>query len=363
MDDEEFLDRVYEAGAVPEFWPKVLGLFAEVSGSAGSVLIAMRDQQFRWLASDGMREVGAAYFASSYPGHDQRTIRLSAAQHPGFLSELDVFSREEWEADPVRRDFWAPRGFGWGIATSIVAPSGDQIIFHGERRAEHGPPDRATVARLDRLRPHLARAALLSNRVAFERVAAAVAALEVVGIPAAAVDRRGQALATNGLLDRLNPSVVLARPSRLALADRRADALLSNAVASLDSAAGHVPRSIPIPANEEHPPIVVHVHPIRGVARDIFTSAAAVLLFTPVVASAPPEAAVIQGLFDLTPAEARVARALAGGARVTDIATANETSPETVRSQVRAVFAKTGLNRQADLIGLLRSAGRVGGDD
>jgi DNA-binding CsgD family transcriptional regulator len=362
LDDEEFLDRVYEAGAVPEFWPKVLGLFAELSGSAGGVLIAMRGEQFRWLASEQMREEAAAYFSSHYPGHDQRTIRLSATEHTGFVRDLDVFSPEEWEADPVRRDFWAPRGFGWGIATSIVAPSGDQIIFHGERRAEHGPHDRATVARLDRLRPHLARAALLSNRVAFERVSAAVAVLEVVGIPAAVVDRRGQALATNTLLDALNPAVVLARPSRLALSDRRADALLVQALDSLDSETGRVPRSIPIRAHEDHPPTVVHVHPVKGAARDIFTRAAAVLLFTPVVASAPPETAVIQGLFDLTPAEARVARALAGGGRVADIAAANETSTETVRSQVRAVFAKTGVNRQADLIGLLRGAAR-GGED
>jgi len=86
----------------------------------------------------------------------------------------------------------------------------------------------------------------------------------------------------------------------------------------------------------------------------VFTGAAAVLLMTPVTLRELPDAAVIQGLFDLTPAEARIARALGGGMTIGQIASSTGASAATVRNQVQAVFGKTGMHRQADLVGLLQ---------
>lgn len=361
LDEEQLLDRIYEAGAIPELWPKVLAELDVLADVAGSVLFAVRNGAVRWVASEPFEYLIRDYVANGYAGKDDRTTRLIGRQHAGFLTDLDVFRREEWEADPIRRAYWEPRGYRWGVATNIDVPTGDLLIFHGERRLEQGPVPREVVDRLDRLRPHLARAAMLTNRISFERVSAAVAALELVGVPAAVLDERGQALVTNALLDGLNPDVVQARPSRLGLAHPSADALLAATLASvLDSAGAVVPRSIPVPATVKTPPMVVHMHPVRGDARDIFTRAAVVLLVTPVVVADVPTATVIQGLFDLTPTEARVARALASGQTVGDIATFHGTSSATVRNQVRAVFAKTGMNRQADLVGLLRGIPPLG---
>jgi DNA-binding CsgD family transcriptional regulator len=115
-----------------------------------------------------------------------------------------------------------------------------------------------------------------------------------------------------------------------------------------------VPMSIPLAAAEGRPPMIVHVVPVRGVARDIFSRASVVVFVTPVVVSDVPTAEVIQGLFDLTPTEARVARALGRGATVAEIATGNGVAQPTVRNQIREISAKTGVNRQADLVGLLR---------
>ena len=66
-----------------------------------------------------------------------------------------------------------------------------------------------------------------------------------------------------------------------------------------------------------------------------------------------PDAELIAGLFDLTPAEARVARGVAEGLTLDAIGNKASISRETVRSQLKAVLAKTGVNRQADLAALL----------
>lgn len=57
--------------------------------------------------------------------------------------------------------------------------------------------------------------------------------------------------------------------------------------------------------------------------------------------------------FDLTPAEAQIAAAMAGGARPEDIARRRSVSAQTVRTQVRSVYAKLDVAREADLVRVL----------
>ncbi|MGH6868554.1 MAG: helix-turn-helix transcriptional regulator, partial [Methylocella sp.] len=66
-----------------------------------------------------------------------------------------------------------------------------------------------------------------------------------------------------------------------------------------------------------------------------------------------PPVELVQSLFDLTPAEARVARGLASGKTVEAIATDGGTSANTIRTHVRGVLEKTGCNRQVDIVALL----------
>lgn len=57
--------------------------------------------------------------------------------------------------------------------------------------------------------------------------------------------------------------------------------------------------------------------------------------------------------FGLTPAEKRLARFLVAGGRLMEAAKTFALSRHTVRNQLRAIFAKTGVQRQADLTRLL----------
>ena len=61
-------------------------------------------------------------------------------------------------------------------------------------------------------------------------------------------------------------------------------------------------------------------------------------------------ASQLRELFDLSPAEARLAHALASGCTLDDYAAANCVSVNTVRSQLRQVLDKTGERRQQDLV-------------
>ena len=164
----------------------------------------------------------------------------------------------------------------------------------------------------------------------------------------------GKVLAVNGALERLMPSLLQDRRERLHLTYAAADALLEAALAHMSRARGLVSvNSIPVAATEEHPPMILHLLPVRGAANDIFSQATSLLVVTPVDRAVVPTAKVLQGLFDLTPAEARVARGISEAQTVEGLALSAGVSVETVRSQLKAVLSKTGLARQQELISLL----------
>jgi DNA-binding CsgD family transcriptional regulator len=355
--EERFIDRLYEAAAVPELWRGALIDLARIADAKDAVLIATRGPEFnRWVVSSPEFEDLVLAHSKRFPTNE-RTRRLLAARHPGFMRDTDVLTLEEMRREPVYHDFLIPRGYGWGVATAIFVPSGDAFVFHAECAQDHGPVRREIVSRLDRLRPHFARAALLSARLEMERAKAAATALELIGLPAAVLGRRGRTLAANASLVEMMPNVIQDLPSRIALVDRAADALLAEALKrfSADAHARGVD-SIPVRAREGHPPIIFHLVPVCGAAHDVFSEAMAILVATPVVPGQVPTADVVQGLFDLTPSEAKLATLIAAGHAPAHASTKLGVTEETARTTLKRVLAKTGLRRQADLVGLLRGA-------
>ncbi len=350
--DEKLVDRIYEAGAVPELWQGVLDETTRLAEGLGAVLWLPRAS--RWVSTAGIRSMMSDFEATGLAYDNPRTNRLMAANHPGFVTDQDVFALDQIPHEPIYRDFFMPRGGGFGVATIIPSPCGDVTILHVEKPYADGPVTPAKLAALDALRPDFARAALPSARLELQRVEAAARALEMVGLPAAVLGRNGRVMAGNSLFDGLVPGLVQDRQARLALVDAGADLLLGQAIAELATKGDGTVRSIPVAAKDEHPPMIVHVLPIRGAANDIFAHASAVVLVTPVVPRRVPTAEVIQGLFDLTPAEARIARAIGNGDSAADISASTGRAEDTVRGQLKSILAKTGLHRQSELVGLLR---------
>lgn len=355
MDREAFVDRLYEAAVVPEFWPDVLRMIGEIAGARGAILLTSSAADLRWVASAEVHDDMTAFAEGGWHSRNTRLPRLLAAQHAGFLREIDIFdTAEEIDQDHNIRDFLRPRGLGWGAGSAIPVPSGDFLIYSIEREFKHGSIEDEAIAMLDRLRPDLARAALMSARLALQRAQVATDALGGVGLPAAVLRDGGRVHAANPLFQSLMPDVIQDRRERLTLTDQAADGLFAKALArGYEAGAGPVVCSVPLAAFENRLPMIVHVLPVRRSAHDIFSHGTTIVVITPVDRAKVATAEVLQGLFDLTPAEARAARAIAAGQSVAQIATAGKVSSETVRTHVKAVLAKTGLNRQTDLAALL----------
>lgn len=210
------------------------------------------------------------------------------------------------------------------------------------------PPTAAKQRLLQRLAPHLLRAARLSNHVKAlsHGIQQRNILLDNSPTPVWLTDSEGHLLHCNRaaeavLRSPVRPLVVkgqrLCRPSQ----DNALRALLSRAASP-----GHA-GILPLEKGGEQQ-----------------------LLATPVAAHAPcnatfqrplvmltllqkPRASILVQLFKLSPAENRLAELLAQGLKPDECADALCVSINTVRSQLRAIFQKTGTSRQSELIGLI----------
>lgn len=354
MSFQSLIDRIYEAAAISELWPSVLQEVGMLASASASILFAVHGNQQRLVASPGYEQTIADYYAAGWDRRNDRMARCIGLGHAGFVTETDAYTFSEWTSEPVYKEFLAPRGLGWAAATAIPVPTGEMLVFSFERNAQIGPADLETKCRLDLLRPHLARAALLSWRLAFEKARSAVLALEHVGIPACLIGRDLRLVLANAVFEGfIKDGTVEDRRNRITLGNRNADGLFADALSRLSVPEYEQVSSVPIPATGDQNPLVLHLVPIRGSANDVFSGISAICMVTPVIPAEVATAEVIQGLFDLTPAESRIARFIAEGEMVINIAAKLNRSEQTIRTQLKSVFAKTGVTRQADLALLL----------
>lgn len=353
-DFESLINRLYEAACVPELWPDVIDALGRRTDAALGSLVVWKDGVSRWVGTPAADKLIADYVALGRPTFNSRIRHSAQVNDLGFFTDHDVFSPDEIGRDPFYRDFLHPRGYGWVAVSLFTSPSGEQLYFSLERNFSRGPFEKKFIDHLNRMRPHLARAALMAARLDLRNAQAMAHALQVIGLPAAVLRHGGPVYAANPLFERLMPDVLRDRRERLTFVNAAADALLAQALACVDRPDNTaVVQSIPLPSTAEHVPMVVHVLPVCGAAHDIFSNSRSLVIITPVDRRAVPTAEVLQGLFDLTPAEARVARGIAEGQTLEALAQRLGLSVETVRVQLKSVMAKTGIHRQAELAALL----------
>ena len=358
---QELIDRIYECSFAPDMWPDVLDELSHLAEAQGGVLFAARERVPRWTASPAICEHVENFMRGDWLSNCTRGGKLFSRRHPGFLTDDDVYTAEELERDPNYSEFLRPRGLGFSAATAISLPTGDTGIICLERAHNRGPVEPSIIRQLDELRPHLARAAFLATRLQLERARVAGETFALIGLPALVLDDDGRVISANDPSGGLSNYVRWRAHDRVSLIDAAADGLLRQAMNALDHDRVGAPRSFAARSGDGASPMIANLVPIRGAARDIFVRCAAVLVMTPVGSPQAPATELVQSLYDLTPAEARVARGLVAGKNLEDIAAEQSVSRNTVRTHLRGVMEKTGCNRQAEVVALLSGLAALGG--
>lgn len=352
------IDLIYEAAFVPSAWTAVLEQLAVLTGSEGGVIFAgAPSAPPRFIASEKVADAMAAY-ASGGTGANSRPALALAKNHFGFLRDIDFLPVEDFGRDCQQREL---RRFGLGWQVGTVAPllTRELAVLTLDRAYNKGPHEAEHVALLDQLRPHLTRTMMMSARLGMTIAETTLGTLDAIGLPALVINRSRQVLAVNELAQDHPILVPLARGG-LALKHDLADRLFQASLqAGLEGSSTRL-CSVPVPAVNERPAMVVHALPLRGQAHDLLSGAEILVVINTLDDRQAADGSILRGLFDLTAAEARLAQNLMRGATIAQISGETSVSVATLRSQLRALLAKTGTQRQADLIGLLMRTGLSG---
>ena len=351
---DSFIDQVYEAAVVPDRWPVLLDRIGQHFDAKGGLIFTASTDGTRWIGGGEVVDIMQEFMAAGWMAHNDRPARVLARNHPGFLTELDVMTDDETRELPVFRDFLRPKGCFATAGTFVNGLNDDKMIVSVEGFLDHDA-SHAAVPYLDSLRPHLGRAVQLTSQFKLERMKGQVEALNAIGAAACVLNARGVLKVANARFESELGSLFYEGGARIHLADRSADEQLSAALSRLSSTSGTGCSIVVRGANAAAR--VLHVIPIRGQANDLFINVTALVVLTNPVEPIHFSIAFVQQLFDMTPAEARVASLIGmEGRTLQEVADYSGVSINTVKSQLRSVFEKTGTKRQAELVRLLVSA-------
>jgi DNA-binding CsgD family transcriptional regulator len=360
----DLIGRIYDAGTDIQAWQSVLTDVCRWAGGemAQIIMLGSAPASPFFNVAIGLDAEAQARYLRDYALQDPR---LPAWRR---LPPTVQFCHEV--VDPAwfdRQDFSAfldDNDCRWTMAA--IDPTFDGISGTSVRRPRRaGPFTPEEARRLGLLVPHIRRSLALVQRLdgAAGRARLAEDMLDRLDRAVVLLTANGRVAHVNAMADRLfEEGRLQLRSNRLESADPAEATVLRGLIAAALEPASRAALTRLLPGGAGGGPLVASACrlPSRRPAALAAPQAVAALFLTPIGASRADFGQLLPALFGLSRAEVRLAEALHEGFSLSEIAERLELSRETLRSQLRSVFGKTGTRRQGALIRLLADLAREG---
>lgn len=375
-------EDIYDAAAGGTPWSAVgHGLAALLRARSASLMVADPDGVgAELLCHTNIPDEAVAAYGARYRAHDLWTQRAAAELRRGLTPQVRVSGSLVPDAEFLRSEFWNGFGRRYGLryVCGTVLPLGAAGAMPiGLHRPEGTAAfDEAEKRLLDSVCPHLRRALQLRHRLAVvpaQPGGLGLAALDAMSNGVLVVDATlrvmlanvaAEGLAAAGRGVRLRREEGRIGAGTLLQACQRHEAAALAAMVGGAAIRGEAGGAIRLHDAAGEPAAAALVSPLparlagEGLRIGGRVPGRALILLRALAAPAAPRAELLRDLFGLSAKEAEVARLLAGGATKAEVAGARGLRETTVRTQVRAVLAKTGAANLRDLERML--AGLVG---
>jgi DNA-binding CsgD family transcriptional regulator len=354
-----FLDHLYEAAADADHWPHALRQLAELHRAEGAwmwIQGATAPESFSitpFMAPSVMEAYGAHF-------HAVNPVWQRTAADPAGTVKTDsmVVPRRAMLATEFYNDWVRPQGVLAALNAVVAVDGGRQSVISVQSVREFDDED---IALYRLLAPHFERAVALSRRLRLLEMGRRHSAelLHRLDEGLVLVDAQAHVLFANGAAERAFARGAL-RIDDGALSLMRANdtgrlrGLIAGCAGSGFERGSGGRLSATWGSGGE---AAIIVAPLRTEAAwTPGPQPVAAVLIADTAATQPPAAAVLKMRFGLTPAEAAVAIELCRGEGLRACADRLGTTRATARTHLARIFDKTGVRRQAALVGVILQA-------
>ena len=358
----KLIEQVYAAALDPTQWPIFLDNFAE----------AFRGEQATFFSHD-LRNLQASFhacarideaFVRSYIDHYATTnifVEKSRSVAEGvFISTEALVDRKTYEQCEFYNDWVKPQGCLEFATTNILRDSSmltGVTVLRGKR-----PFEPKEAEQWGHLVPHLQRAIQVHRQLFSAQLVSTgtLEALDRLAVGAILTGKEANVLFCNRVAQRIMGanSNIQVRGGRLCGETLSATSLIQQTIrtAALTGAGtGTHPGAVLAVSSRSAPPLSLLVSPLHtsGPFAGVISGQGAMVLVADPTRKRSAQKDELSQIFGLTQAEARLLTGLVGGLSLAEYAETAGVSVQTARSQIKAIFAKTGVRRQSELMRLV----------
>ncbi|EIM27525.1 hypothetical protein MicloDRAFT_00040930 [Microvirga lotononidis] len=277
---------------------------------------------------------------------------------------FEAVPKDRFERTEYYNDWLMPQRLKFAIGTHLTLGTSTSmfVAFHRHQGAKDYSDE--TIEFLGRMVPHFERALSIGNRFRLQDALeiAQIRGLDQLGFGIVRLDRRCSIYDINPNAEELikRDLGMSLRFGRLSLVSPDHDRHFRGLVAKVIDERIAQPLEISLRNGERLDAVIVPTHHHFG---PTVTGVHALLLIKFKHASPGQSVDALGKALRLTQAETKLLGALADGKTISEYSQENHLSRNTTRSQLQALFQKTGVSRQADLVRLVYSPNLMQADE
>ena len=357
------IEMIYAAAVDPTLWQAALRAIEDYTGSTGAVLnlVPKSAAALPVCLAGSFSDDDCAEYAANYMW---RCPRIAFAQmHPDVPVHWDHLILTEYEMDrDATYEWYGSHGLRYYVAGWIGGTETHHAYMSLQRSRRQGHVEPENVEQFKLVLKHMAQALALAVRLGTldQQCRFDLALIDAMPQAVFALDRAGKVVMTNAKADRL-----LSEGDALVAFDGKLQCRIGSNHARFDSAVAAALDAdtseskggwVRIERSSSRRALMALVAPLISPESPFGTiEPEALVIIGDAAAALAVDEEALHDLFSLTQAEARLACALSAGHSIESAAALFEVQSATIRSELKSVFRKTGVNRQQDLVRLITS--------
>ena len=362
---DKAISRIYDAAVDSQLWPEALAEILRFVGNSGTHLWLMNGQ-----TSEVTHSIHVNMPDKMIEEYNGDVIKVcprwaNARKHPDRTFLFDYQHIDEGRIDSNEYYHWLQtKGdriryyLGGRLRVGSSLEGFQSLAF----RKQEGHSQKKHLERFSRILPHVQHAMQIGQQMGTWHFVAqsAVETLNKLSHGVVILDDAGKLMTHNQCAEQFlkSPYRILLKGDRLtlldAVVDQQLQLLISQCLATVAGKAQFPGGTINIPGNSHIAPLCVHVYPMKlppGLFK-LERSAVVLFLFGPITAGDFDET-VLRTVFGFTSAESRLVAAILKGTTISGASKKLRISINTARTQLKSIFARVGVHRQADLVRLV----------